>query len=56
MQIPKPQRRGKFGNTAWQGVVVGYSASSPEWIILNPRTLTLSEAYLVKFDETKTRL
>ncbi len=38
VQIPKPQREGKLRNTAWQGVLVGYSTSSPEWIILNPGT------------------
>ncbi len=53
VQIPKLQRRGKLGDTAWHGVIVGYSTSSPEWIILDPRTLTWRKTYSVKFNETK---
>ncbi len=51
VQIPKPQRRGKLKPTAWQGMMVGYSTTSPEWIILDTRTNTLRNAYSVVFSE-----
>ncbi len=51
VQIPKPQRRGKLNPTAWQGMLVGYSTNSPEWIILDMRTNNLRKAYSVVFLE-----
>ncbi|MCP3666698.1 MAG: DDE-type integrase/transposase/recombinase [Gammaproteobacteria bacterium] len=51
VQVPKTQRRGKLSRTAWEGVMVGYSTSSPEWIILDPRSGKLRTAHSVTFDE-----
>ncbi len=51
VQIPKPQRRGKLTPTAWQGMMVGYSTNSPEWVILDTRTNQLRKAYSVVFFE-----
>ncbi len=53
VQIPKPQRKGKLGDTAWAGAMAGYSTQSPEWIILDMRTGKLRNAYSVTFDEGK---
>ncbi len=50
IQIPKPQRKGKLSDTAWQGVMVGYSTNSPEWIILDPRSGKLRKGYSAKFN------
>ncbi len=54
VQIPKPQRRGKLKPTAWQGMMVGYSTNSPEWVILDTRTNQLRKAYSVVFFEQVT--
>ncbi len=51
VQIPKSQRRGKLNPTAWQGMMVGYSTNSPEWIILDNRTNKLRKANSVVFHE-----
>ncbi len=51
VQVPKAQRKGKLSNTAWVGALVGYSTQSPEWIILDPRSRRLRQAYSVTFDE-----
>ncbi len=51
VQVPKAQRKGKLSNTAWTGMMVGYSTQSPEWIILDPRSKRLRSAYSVTFDE-----
>ncbi len=51
---PRPSRKkqpGKLSNTAWQRVMVGYSTQSPEWIILDPRSGKLRNAYSVTFNE-----
>ncbi len=53
VQTPKNKRRGKFQDTAWSGVMVGYSTTSLEWIIMDPRTNTLRKAYSVTFNEIK---
>ncbi len=50
-QIPKDQRRGKTQNPTWEGILVGYSETSPELIILDPKTLHLRNLFNVKFDE-----
>ncbi|MCP4125689.1 MAG: hypothetical protein GY753_01340 [Gammaproteobacteria bacterium] len=54
VQVPKAQRRGKLSETAWEGTMVGYSTSSPEWIILDPRSGRLRTVYSVTFDEQET--
>ncbi len=36
---------------AWEGILVGYSTQSPEWIILDPRSNRLRNAYSVTFNE-----
>ncbi len=51
VQIPKQQRRGKLNPTAWQGIMVGYSTDSPEWLTLDPRTNNIRKAYSAKFHE-----
>ncbi len=52
VQIPKERRRGKWSNTAWQGIMVGYAATnSPEWLILDLRTSIIRKAYSVNFNE-----
>ncbi len=51
IQIPKALRRGKTQNPNWTGIMVGYSESSPEWIILDPESGRLRNAFHVKFDE-----
>ncbi len=51
VQIPKPQRKGKLAPIAWQGMMVGYSTNSPEWVVLNRRTNYLRKAYSVTFLE-----
>ncbi len=51
VQIPKPQRRSKLNPMAWQGMMVGYSTNSPEWITLDSRTNNLRKAYSVVFLE-----
>ncbi len=56
VQVPKTQRRGKLSKTAWVGVMVGYSTSSPEWIILDPRSGKLQTTHSVTFDESKSGL
>ncbi len=52
VQIPKGERQGKTDNPTWQGILVGYSETSPEWIILDPISRWLRIAYHVEFDET----
>ncbi len=56
VQIPKAQRKGKFADTAWRGILVGYSTDSPEWLVLHPRTNNIRKAYSVKFNEYERRL
>ncbi len=51
VQIPKAKRRGKLSDMAWEGILVGYSTQSPEWIILAPRSGQLRNAYSVMFSE-----
>ncbi len=51
IQIPKSHRRGKLADTAWEGVMVGFCTSSPEWLILDPQTMTVKKAYSVTFQE-----
>ncbi len=51
MQIPKAGRKGKLSDVAWQGILVGYSTQSPEWVILEPRTGNLRRAYSVTSDD-----
>ncbi len=51
VQIPKIQQKGKFADTAWRGILVGYSTDSPEWLVLDPRTDKIRKAYSVKFNE-----
>ncbi len=51
VQIPKSQRKGKLRNTVRTGIMVGYSTQSPEWIILDPKSRRLRNAYSVTFDE-----
>ncbi len=53
VQVPKIQRKGKLSNTAWQGIMLGYSTHSAEWIVLYPRTEKLRYTYSVTFDESK---
>ncbi len=53
VQVPKSLRKGKLDNTAWTGVMVGYSTQSPEWIILDTTSGRLRNAYSVTFDESK---
>ncbi len=50
-QVPKAQRRGKLSRTAWEGVMAGYSISSPEWVILDPRSGKLRTVHSVTFNE-----
>ncbi len=40
VQTPKVQRKGKFADTAWRGILVGYSTTLPEWLILDLKTIT----------------
>ncbi len=54
VQIPKAQRKGKLTNTAWRGILVGYATTSPEWLILDPRTARVRPAYSVHFKESET--
>ncbi len=35
----------------WIGMMVGYSPTSPEYLILNPKTGTIRTAYSVVFQE-----
>ncbi|MCP3666926.1 MAG: transposase family protein, partial [Gammaproteobacteria bacterium] len=51
VQVPKSQRQGKLNDTAWVGIMVGFSTNSPEWLILDPRTLNVRKAYSVTFRE-----
>ncbi len=51
VQTPKSQRRGKLTDTAWEGVMVGFSTDSPEWLILDPHTMTVKKAHSVTFQE-----
>ncbi len=51
VQIPKAQRRGKLGDTAWSGIMVGYSTNSPEWLILDLRTDKIRKGHSVTFTE-----
>ncbi len=51
VQILKTLRNGKLGDTAWAGVMVGYSTQSPEWITLDTNSGRLRNAHLVNFDE-----
>ncbi len=53
VQVPKVQRTGKLSNTAWTGVMMGYSTQSPEWMILDPRSGRLRNAYSATFNERK---
>ncbi len=52
VQIPKADRKGKLSDTAWVGMMVGYSTQSPEWVILDPRSNRLRNAYSVTFNES----
>ncbi len=54
VQVPKAQRKGKLGETAWRGTLVGYVTTSPEWPVLDPRTSKIRGAYSVKFNEHET--
>jgi hypothetical protein len=36
VNIPKAKRKGKFGNTAKEGILVGYRLGIPNWWILMP--------------------
>ncbi len=51
VQIPKMQRKGKLSDTAWSGVMAGYSTNSPEWLILDLRTRKIRKGYSVTFNE-----
>ncbi len=51
VKVPKTRRRGKLANTAWAGVMVGFSTNSPEWLILDPQTMNVRKAYSVTFQE-----
>ncbi len=53
IQIPKAQRKGKLSDTAWSGVMVGYSTNSPEWLILDQRTGKIRKGYSVTFNEAE---
>ncbi len=53
VQIPKSQRKGKLGHVAWKGIFMGYSTQSPEWLIYDPRSGRVRNAYSVTFDERK---
>ncbi len=53
VQIPKSLREGKLGAVAWKGTLMGYSTSSPEWLVLNLQTLQVRKAYSVRFIESE---
>ncbi len=48
VQILKAKREGKLSTIAWRGVLVGYSITSPEWLILDPNTARVRSAYSVQ--------
>ena len=47
-------RRWKSSPRAWQGVFVGYPASSPGWLVWNPKSSRLFVSRNVTFDEPHT--
>ncbi len=51
VQVPKAQRRGKFSDVAWKGVLVGYSMQSPEWLIFDPKSGKIKNTYSVTLNE-----
>ncbi|MCP4126994.1 MAG: hypothetical protein GY753_08035, partial [Gammaproteobacteria bacterium] len=53
VQIDKGLREGKGGDVRWKGVFVGYSPESPAWLVLDPRSGRIREAYHVKFVDSE---
>ncbi|MCP5023831.1 MAG: hypothetical protein GY930_18945, partial [bacterium] len=53
VQMEKGLRDGKGGDVRWNGIFVGYSPESPAWLILDPCSGRIREAYHVKFVEDK---
>ncbi len=51
VSIPKKQRGRKGGDVRWMGMMVGYSQTSPEYLILNPKTGTIRTACSVVFQD-----
>ncbi len=51
VQMEKGLRDGKGGDVRWKGMFVGYSPESPAWLILDPSSGRIREAYHVKFVE-----
>ncbi len=51
VSIPKSLRKGKGGDVRWRGVMVGYSAKSPEYLIYDPNSQKIRTAYSVIFLE-----
>ncbi len=49
--IPKSLRKGKGGDVRWRGIMVGYSPKSPEYLIYDPTSQKIRNAYSVVFHE-----
>ncbi len=53
VQIERGLRDGKGGDVRWKGMFAGYSLESPAWLILDPCSRRVREAYHVKFVESE---
>ncbi len=53
VQTEKGLRDGKGGQVRWKGMFAGYSPLSPAWLILDPCSGRIREAYHVRFVESK---
>jgi hypothetical protein len=51
--IPKERRDSKLDDTAYVGIFIGYSPSTKQYRIYNPRTKAIKLASSVRFDERK---
>ncbi len=51
VSIPKYLRKGKGSDVRWNGVMVGYSTKSPEFLIYDPTSHRIRTAYSVIFQE-----
>ncbi len=49
VQMEKGLRDGKGGDVRWKGTFVGYPPDSPAWLVLDPDSERIREAYHVKF-------
>jgi hypothetical protein len=51
--IPREQRDSKLDNTAYTGIFIGYSPSTKQYRVFDPRTKAIKLATSVRFDEGK---